>query len=220
MKKLKTFDSSCFIGKNHFEEDGTQNYLVFQPMNKCLKTINTGNISGWRSIGLFDEIIKSPDTSLAPTPAFKGDGKMYLIFKWGCLKQDKVTFNYGKIVNIYIAYDLQSNLNYNPDFTFENCLFGAVTVTKNVDVNKYKYSGYGTGFDGNAVFTHPAGSFGNNAIIFGVDMTSSVHIDNKKRYFNFGKASNTRIRTAFINCRKNVFNHFSATGKRICSSLH
>ena len=29
LKKLKTFDSSCFIGKIHFEEDGTQNYLVF-----------------------------------------------------------------------------------------------------------------------------------------------------------------------------------------------
>ena len=28
-KKLKTFDSSYFIGKSHFEEDGTQNYLDF-----------------------------------------------------------------------------------------------------------------------------------------------------------------------------------------------
>ena len=32
LKKLKTFDSSSFIGKSHFEEDGTQNYSVFQPM--------------------------------------------------------------------------------------------------------------------------------------------------------------------------------------------
>ena len=31
-KKLKTFDSSYFRGKSHFEEDGTQNYLVFQLM--------------------------------------------------------------------------------------------------------------------------------------------------------------------------------------------
>ena len=29
-KKLKTFDSSYFIGKSHFEEDDTQNCLVFQ----------------------------------------------------------------------------------------------------------------------------------------------------------------------------------------------
>ena len=39
LKKLKTFDSSYFIGKNHFEEDGTQNYLVFQAMNRYFKMI-------------------------------------------------------------------------------------------------------------------------------------------------------------------------------------
>ena len=39
LKKLKTFDSSYFIGKSHFEEDGTQNYLVFQPLNKYFKVI-------------------------------------------------------------------------------------------------------------------------------------------------------------------------------------
>ena len=32
LKNLKTFDSSYFIGKSHFEEDGSQSYLVFQPM--------------------------------------------------------------------------------------------------------------------------------------------------------------------------------------------
>ena len=34
LKELKTFDSSYLIGKSHFEEDGTQNYLVFQPINR------------------------------------------------------------------------------------------------------------------------------------------------------------------------------------------
>ena len=87
-------------------------------------------------------------------------------------------------------------------------MFGGVKITKNADVDKYKYSGYGIGFDGREVFTHPDGSFGNNAIIFGVDMSSSVHIDNKKRHFNFGKGSKTRLRRAFINCIKNVFNQF------------
>ena len=81
-------------------------------------------------------------------------------------------------------------------------------VIKNADVSKFKYSGYGIGFDGKGVFSHPPCSFGNNAIIFGVDMKSSVHMDNKKKTFNFGKGSNTRIRRAFINCRKNVFSQF------------
>ena len=45
-KKLKIFDSSYFIGKSHFEENSTQNYLVFQPINRYFKLIvNTLYIS-------------------------------------------------------------------------------------------------------------------------------------------------------------------------------
>ena len=32
------------------------------------------------------------------------------------------------------------------------CLFGAVKVVKNADIDKYKYSGYGTGFDRHQLF--------------------------------------------------------------------
>ena len=54
LKKLKTFDSSYFIGKSHFEEDGSQNYLVFQPTNKYVKVIaNTDYVPSWKSKGLF-----------------------------------------------------------------------------------------------------------------------------------------------------------------------
>ena len=126
-----------------------------------------------------DKIIKPPDNSLAPIPGFKNDGKRYFRFNGGCLKEDEAKSELDKIINIYIVYNLQSNLKYGPDFTLENCLFGAVRITKNTDVDKYKYSGYCIGFDGRGVFTHPTGSFGNNAIIFGVDMNSSVHIDKK-----------------------------------------
>ena len=41
IKKLKTLDLSYFIGKSHFEEDGTQNYLVFQPLNRYFKVIGS-----------------------------------------------------------------------------------------------------------------------------------------------------------------------------------
>ena len=37
LNKLKTFDSSYFIGKSHIEEDGTQNCLVFQTISKYFK---------------------------------------------------------------------------------------------------------------------------------------------------------------------------------------
>ena len=58
LEKLKTFDSSYFISKSHFEEDGTQNYLVFQPLNKYFKVItNTGYISSWKPRELSAESI-------------------------------------------------------------------------------------------------------------------------------------------------------------------
>ena len=53
LKKLKTFDSSYFIGKSHFEEHSTQNHLVFQPINRYLNIIsNKKYISSWQSKGL------------------------------------------------------------------------------------------------------------------------------------------------------------------------
>ena len=70
MKKVQIFDSSYFRGKNHFENYGTQNYLVFQPMSQYFKNIgNADHISEWRSSRLSDEIIKPPtttDNSLGP----------------------------------------------------------------------------------------------------------------------------------------------------------
>ena len=64
LKKLKTFDSGYFIGKIQFEGDGTQNYLVFQPMSKyCQVITNTDYISSWKSKGLSAESIKPPTTS-------------------------------------------------------------------------------------------------------------------------------------------------------------
>ena len=110
LNKVKTFDSGYFIGKGHFEEDGVQNYLVFQPLNKYFKVItnaNTKYISLWQSKGLADESIKPPATSdyeLNPKVNYFGT-KIRPEFRGSCLKQDKSTFNHGKIVNIYIVYE-------------------------------------------------------------------------------------------------------------------
>ena len=60
-------------------------------------------------------------------------------------------------------------------------MFGAVKLTRNTIVSKYKYSGYGIGFDGHGTFLFPSGGFGQNIIIFGEDMRFFVHVDNKKK---------------------------------------
>ena len=47
---------------------------------------------------------------------------------------------------------------------------GAVTLTKYVDIDKYRYSDYVIGFERRGIFSFPGGGFGKNVIIFGVDM--------------------------------------------------
>ena len=184
LKKLKTFDSSYFIGKSHFEEDGTQNYLVFQPINKYFKVItNTDYISSWKSKGLSAESIKPPttsDNSLTPALNYYGT-KTRVKFTGSCLKQSKISYNHGKVVNIYIVYELGASNSHNNDPMLKYCLFGAVTLNKNADIDKYGYSGYGIGFDRRSSFSILGNRFGQNVLIFGVDMSSSARINNKKK---------------------------------------
>ena len=150
LNKLKTFDSSYFIGKSHFEEDGTQNYLVFQPLNKYFKLItNTLSILSWQSKGLSTENIDPPTTSLSPSINYVGN-KIRVKFTGSCLKQsNKLTYTYGKVVNIYIVYELSASSSQSDDPTLKNCLLRTVTLTKNAHIDKYGYSGYGIGFDRN-----------------------------------------------------------------------
>ena len=132
MKKLKAFDSSYFIGKSYFEEDGTQNYSVFQPISRYFKiATNTDYVSSWKSKGLSDESITPPttsDNSLTPALSYYGF-KIRLKFIGSCLKQDKITYTHGKTVNIYTVYELSASDSFNNDPTLKNCLFGAVIVT-------------------------------------------------------------------------------------------
>ena len=104
-------------------------------------------------------------------------------FNGSCLKQDEITFNHGKIVNIYIVHEISKKISISDYLALENCLFGAVSLTENADINKYKYSGYGVAFDGYESFSFPGIGLGKNKIMFGVDTSSFIHADNKKKYF-------------------------------------
>ena len=163
---------------------------------------NTDYISSWKSKGLSAESIKPPttsDNSLTPALNFYGT-KTRVKFTGSCLKRSKVSYNHGKLVNIYIIYELgasSSHINY-------PTLKSAVTLTKNADIDKYGYSGYGIGFDRRKSFSFAGGGYGQNVLVFGVDMSFTAHIDDKKRQISIMNRTNTRIRTYF-NCRKNVF---------------
>ena len=115
---------------------------------------NTSYISSWKSKDLFAESIKPPttyDTSLTPELNYYGN-KVRVNFTGICLKQPKISYTHEKVVNIYIVYELGASTSHDNDSTLKQCLFGAVTLTKNADVDKYKYSGYGIGFDRRSSF--------------------------------------------------------------------
>ena len=186
-KKLRAFDLSSFISKRHFEEDGTQTYLTFQPLYKYFTFITDTPyyISSWKSKGLSTESVKpltTSDNSLAPALSSYGT-KPRVKFTGSCLKQPKISHTHRKLVNIYIAYELNKIPVIGNNFpTLQNPLFGTVALTKNADIGKYEYSGYGIGFHRKSSFLFPGGRFGQNVAIFGLGVSSSAHIDNKKKY--------------------------------------
>ena len=60
---------------------------------------------------------------------------MRLKLKKSCLKQpNKTIYSYGRKVNVYIVYELGASSSNDNDSTLKNCLFGAVTLTKNADI--------------------------------------------------------------------------------------
>ena len=198
-----------FLGNMLFNsEDGSQAYLIFQSIYRYFKTItNTNYILLWKSRGLSAESIKAPttsDNSLNPELSYI-DYNIRVKLTGSYLKKSKITYTHKESVNIYIVYELGSSSSHIDDPTLKNCLFGAVPLTKNADIDKYGYSGYGIGFDRRGSFSFPGNGNGQNVLIFGVDIRSSPHIDDKKKiHISIRIWSNTRIRTYF-NCRKNVF---------------
>ena len=106
---------------------------------------------------------------------------MEVIVSGSSLKQDKVTYDHGKIVNVHIAYEISKNLNISSYLTIWNFLFGADSLAKNVDIDKYKYSGYEIEFDKHGFFWDSSGRTGRDEIIFGVDMSSSTKTDSMKK---------------------------------------
>ena len=144
---------SYLHGKSYFDEDGRQNYLVFLPTIKYFRLNSivdvVDRVLSWRSKGISNESITAPttsDNSLNPKLSYYGT-KIRVQFTRSCLKQSKITFTHKKIVNIYIVYELGASSSNFSDPTLKNCLFGAVILTKNTEIEKYKYSSYGIGFD-------------------------------------------------------------------------
>ena len=147
--------------------------------------------------------------------------RLGVIFNGNYMKQNKLGYARGNVVNIYIVYELKNKRINSLDFTAQNCLFGAVKITKDVDTSNYKYSGYGICFDGESDFT-----FGNitnvkNVIIFGCDMPFSSYSTNKtQNIYVLGKDFVQDINGTTIYTEKIYKHNFTAPDKNFVLSLH
>ena len=143
---------------------------------------NVDYVSSWRSKGLPAETIKPPttsDNSLTPAVSCYGT-KTRVKFTGSCLEQPKVSYTHGKGVNIYIVYGLGASSSHNNDPTLKFCLFGAVTLTKNFDIDNYWYSGCWIGFDRKSSFSFP-GVIWSKCIKFWRRYEFFCSFDNKKK---------------------------------------
>ena len=100
---------------------------------------NTDYVSSWKSKGLSAETIKPPttsDNSLTPILSCYST-ETRVKFTGSGLKQSNISYTHEKVVNIYIVYELSPSSSHNNDPTLKNCLFGAVTLSKNADIDNY-----------------------------------------------------------------------------------
>ena len=98
---------------------------------------------------------------------------------------------------------------------------GSVKITKNADLEKYKCSGDGIGFDYRSEFSLTDSSVDKNVISFGVDMSSSVHIDNKNKYIlMLCKGATRGLDNTTLTAEAEYFINFSRPQRKFCSSLH
>ena len=177
-------------GAQYFSSNVLQNYLVFILANKYFKLFSGATeIYLWKFKGIPErsiENITTTSSSFAPT-LINSYTLPYVKFSGHCLINKFP--DSGKVINLYISYTLNPrSRDLNTNFTLSNCLFKSVKLTKNAEPDKYVYNGYGIEFDSRAGFSLTEGSLGKNVIIFEVDMSSSVHIDNKnKDILIFGK---------------------------------
>ena len=133
-------------------------------------------------------------------------------FNGQCLITNNISIP-KKVINLYISDTLGPQLkNLNTNFTWVNCLFGSVKLTKNADLD-YKYTGYGTGFDSHSEFLLTDRSYGKNVT------SSSVDVDNKgKDILVLGEGPTQGLQDAKLTAEAKYPINFIQSGKQFVLS--
>ena len=213
-----------------------QSHLVYEckvnPFN-----FNNEKILKWKSTGIFNYSdyysMKSIENTKKELPILENDEKMCVYLQGSPFQQNSaLTANNDHLINnnainIYIVYKLDPIASSrDTTFTIQNALFGAMQITKNTDTSKYNYKGYGICFDERSEFGHTMTEGAHttdarNVLIFGADMSFSVHKSNKANHiYVMGTGLTQGIHDTMLYAEKNFYRNFTDLGKKFMLSLH
>ena len=193
-----------------------------------------GKISTWKSTGIFHDLSNSKMNAVGDSgidlPDIENDGRLYVYLSGNHFQQNKAIIpNNDNVINIYCVYEIQPIASSrDTTFTIQNALFGAMQIIKNAtDNSKNNYKGYGICFDERSQFGHTITengrahtTNGRNVLIFGVDMSFSVHATNRaKNIYLMGDGLTQDIHDTTLYVEKNYWKNFTDPGKKIIISL-
>ena len=210
-----------------------QSYLVCDCKIGSFQFTN-GKISSWKSTGIFnysgDSNMNVVGDASGDLPDIKNDGRMYVYLSGNHFQQNKVIIpNNDNVINIYCVYEIQPiSSSRDISFTIQNALFGAMQITKNaIDNSKNDYKGYGICFDERSQFGHTITedgrahtTNGRNVLIFGVDMSFSVHATNRANsIYVMGDGLTQGIHNTTLYVERNYWRNFTDPGEKFVISL-
>ena len=201
-------------------------------MGSC--NFTAGKVSTWKSAGICNYVDNSNMNAVGDTsgnsPDLKIDGRMRVYLSGNYFKQDKTRIpNNNNAINIYCVYKLDLIASSrDTTFTIQNALFGAMQITKNADTSKYDYKRYDICFDERSQFrrTITEGGFAHttnakNVLIFGADMSFSVHQTNRENHiYVMGDGLTQGIHDTTLYVEKNFYRNFTNPSKKFMLSLH
>ena len=194
-----------------------------------------GKISTWKSTGIFNYLGNSNMNALGDSggglPDIKNDSRLYVYLSGNHFQQNKVIIpNNDNVINIYCVYEIQPIASSrDTSFIIQNALFGAMQITKDAtDNSKNNYKGYGIYFDERSQFGHTItedgrahATNGRNVLIFGLDMSFSVHATNRaNNIYVMGDGLTQGIHDTTLYVEKNYWRNFTDPGKKFVLSLH
>ena len=216
-----------------------KNHLVYECKVNSF-TFDNKKILKWKSTGIFNysdyDSMKGIEKTKKEMPILKNDERLYVYLQGNHFQQNNVLTSSNdhvinkNVVNIYIVYKLDPIASTrDTSFTIQNALFGPMQITKNaIDNSKNNYKGYGICFDERSEFGHTIAEGGfthttdaRNVLIFGADMSFSVHATNRaKNIYLMGTGLTQGINDTTIYAEKNFYRNFMDFGKKIMLSLH